>query len=1523
MTNSTPGVLGSSASGLDDRQELLELLLAEAGIAARPEERCIPKRKQHSGVPLSFAQQRLWFLDQLRPNNPVYNIPDAIRLTGRLNGDALHRALGTVVARHESLRTTFDIVDGQHVQVIGEPAEVDLSVRDLQGLPAADREQTLRKEILEEARRPFDLAKGPLYRASLLRLDDCEHILLVTIHHTVSDGWSGEVLFRELGDLYQAYVRGTAPTVPNLPVQYADFAVWQREELQGERLDSLLTYWRRQLDGLETLQLPADFPPPAVQSFEGDNEPFLIPADLANRLREIAQSEGATLFMVLLAAYQALLHRYSGQDDIVVGSPIANRTRSEIEGLIGFFANTLVLRTNCAGNPTFRELLGRVRAMALEAYAHQDIPFERLVEELQPERNLSTNPLFQVTFVLQNYPRTALDFEGLTLTPLDTFTNTAKFDLFLLAIEAPEGLRCNFEYRTDRFEKATVQRTVTHFRELLESIAEHPGQRLSELRILPVPEARCLLSEWNDTHVAYPEDVCLHTLFEAQAAATPDATAVVYEGETLTYRNLDERANQLANHLRTLGIGPERLVCVFAERSIEMVVALYGTLKAGGAYVPLDPGHPRQRLEMILEDSQATVVLTQSHLVHELPATSATVIALDEEWPLIALQSRTAPSTGVGPANLAYVIYTSGSTGKPKGAMNTHRGICNRLLWMQDEYRLDATDRVLQKTPFSFDVSVWEFFWPLLTGAALVVAIPEGHRDSAYLAETIREHQITTLHFVPSMLQVFLEEPGVESCSSIRRIVCSGEALPYELQKRFFSKFHCELHNLYGPTEAAVDVTYWACRRDTVRKIVPIGRPIANIRIYIVDRYNNPVPIGVPGELLIAGVGVARGYLNRPELTRQKFIPDPYTDEPGAQMYRTGDLARYLSDGSIEYLGRTDHQVKVRGLRIELGEIESAIQAYSGVKECVVMAREDTPGDKRLVAYVVPVSLEHSVGEEVSALSSEQVAQWTKVFDDTYTESAPATSALTNFAGWNSSYTGLPIDISDMQAWVNSTVARILAHRPRRVLEIGCGVGLLASRIVPHCEHYTGTDVSAAAIRLLDASLSAYAGKYDLRQQAADDDTGLRGRDYDMAVLNSVVQYLPSLDYFLRVLRLLTSAVRPGGCIFLGDIRSMPLLRHFHASVQLHQSPDSLSLPELGRRVEKAVSDDAELALDPRIFALLREILPVITGVEIELKRGGCDNELVRYRYDVVLRIAGEMQLEPATTMVWRNSDLSFQIPPILEDERPESLQILDVPNARLEQDGQLLSQLEQLVREGGTVGDLRASVRRKRSSSAIEPEIFWTEGEVSGYSTRITWSGRDNDKFDVLLTRGPASRYSLPVERVRRGADRNLHKYATSPLAATFSRNLVPCLRTELRNKLPDYMVPSAFVVLEALPLSANGKADRKHLPPPEQASLTTGRFVAPRTETERQLACIWSELLGLDRVGTDDSFFELGGHSLLATRVISRIREQFGVQVPLRAMFEVPTVAGLAERLDTMKWAAQPRVAAPLAAGRVTGEL
>lgn len=949
--------LGTRSDFGDARRRLLEMY--QRGNAPNDGDNApIPRRKPGEPVPLSLYQQQIWLHAQMQPDRPIYNEVVTIHRRGSLNPELLERSFSEIVRRHEMWRTTFELFEGSPIQKVQAPEPVRLPHADLRSFAPSQRKREALRIAAEDARTPFDLARGPLWRARVVQISDEEHEIFLVMHQIIMDAVTVfQTLLAELAALYDAFSKGEPSPLAEPAVQYGDFAVWQRQQMTPARLASQLNYWRTALAGdLPVLDWPNERPRPAVQSFKGATECLHFEKALVDSLKLLGAGENVTLFMLLVAGFAALLHRYTGETDIILGTPIGARRRRELARVFGYFVNPLALRVDLSGDPSFRDLLPRVRSTVLGAIANADVPFEWLVKETNAVRSPSRNPLFQLMISLEPpLPQVGGEWD---LSVGEISCGTSKLDMYLNMEERPDGLSAPIIYNPDLFDAAAIRRMFSHLGTLLRGAVSDPSARLSELPLLTEAERTHLLVDWNGTAAEFPQDTCIHELFEQQVRRTPNAVALVFEGATLSYGQLNARANQLAHHLRALGVKPDSRVAICLERRFEMVIALLAVLKAGGAYVPLDPSYPAERLHHMLADSQPVALLLERGVrpvFGDLPKTLP-VLELDQTWQFCADQPHTDPgraAIGLTASHLAYVIYTSGSTGAPKGAMNEHRAVSNRLAWTQRAYRLDSRDAVLQKTSFSFDVSVWEFFWPLFVGARLVIAKPGGHKDPAYLCEVITRNRITTMHFVPSMLQVFLEQAEVGKCSSLVRVLCSGEALPATLVRRFQQWMPAvELHNLYGPTEAAVDVTAWACPVKFQRAVVPIGRPIANTRIYILDGRRQPVPVGVAGELYIGGVQVARGYLNRPELTAERFLPDAFAEQ--GRMYRTGDLARWLPDGTIEYLGRNDSQVKLRGFRIELGEIETALAEQPGVLGAAAAVRQDRTGEKFIAAYIIP-----------------------------------------------------------------------------------------------------------------------------------------------------------------------------------------------------------------------------------------------------------------------------------------------------------------------------------------------------------------------------------------------------------------------------------------------------------------------------------------------------------------------------------------------------------------------------------------
>ncbi|MEH1935807.1 MAG: amino acid adenylation domain-containing protein [Nostoc sp.] len=1470
---------------------------------------------RNQNLPLSFAQQRLWFLEQLLPDSPFYNFPQTFRLFGQVNLSALEQSINEIVRRHEVLRTTFALSNGQPVQIIAPALSVPIHLVDLrsrsvsfrESLSESQKDTEIQRLMIEEFQQPFNINRGPLLRTTLLQLDAEEYLLLLSIHHIVFDGWSVSVLFRELTLLYQTFANGLPSPLAELPIQYADFAVWQRQWLQEKVISQELVYWKQQLADLPILELPSHRPRPAIQTYRGARQPLAFSKSLSEAVTRFSQQEGVTLYMTLLAAFQTLLFRYTNSEDILVGSLIANRHHQKIENLIGFFVNTLVLRSDFSGSPSFRQLLKQVREVTLEAYAHQDIPFEKLVEELEPERDLSRHPLFQICFALQNVPMQALELSGLSINHRLEYNGTAKFDLFLELFETPDGISGWFEYSTDLFDAATISRIGEHFQTLAAGIVANPDQKVADLPLLTPAERQQLLVGWNQTQADYPQEICIHQLFEAQVERSPDSVAAIFAEQQITYCELNARANQLARHLQALGVGPDVLVGICVERSLEMIVALLAILKAGGAYIPLDPAYPQQRLSLMLSDSQVSVLLTQQHLLAQLPKHQAHIVCLDRDWQDIATQSQDNLDISINPDNLAYVIYTSGSTGKPKGVQIMHCSVVNFLHFMGQHLELTEQDILLSVTTLSFDIAVLEIFLPITLGARVVMISREETMDGTELIAKLT-NGATVMQATPATWQLLLEA-GWQGSKHLK-ILCGGEALPRKLAQQLQQRC-ATLWNVYGPTETTIwSATYKVISEDGH---ILIGRPIANTQFYILDSQLQPVPVGVSGELYIGGAGLARGYLNRPDLTDAQFIPNPFKKAEGnndLRLYKTGDLVRYLPDGNIEYLSRIDHQVKIRGFRIELGEIEAVLSQHPSVKTGVVIDREDVPGQKRLVAYVVQNQQDENAQELLADWQTEHLSQWQTLYDQTYKQTTEEQNQVFNTIGWNSSYTGMPIPAEEMREWVDHTVERILSLQPSQVLEIGCGTGLLLCKIISHCSKYWGTDFAPEALRQIQQLQMSGQDwpQLTLLQRPADNFEDIQTDAFNTVIINSVVQYFPSIDYLVQVLAGAVNAVKPGGFIFVGDVRSLPLLEAYHASVALYQASSALSTVQLQERVQQRLNQEEELVIHPAFFTALRQHFPKIGHVQIQVKRGQYHNELTKFRYDVILHVGTNTDnTVDIPWLDWQKQELTLSsVRHLLLATQPEILLIRNVPNARVIKE---VKTVELLNNPDGlkTVGELRSHLEQL-PQKGIDPEELWNLSQDLPYLLDIIWSDSSVlDCYEVVFKHCQTQRVDVFSEAI--AFQDPVHTkpwnyYANQPLQSKFTRKLALELRRFLEQKLPEYMIPTAFVCLEKLPLTPNGKLDRRALPAPDQSRSTLKvALITPRTPTEEQMLDIWAKILGIDHMGIRDNFFELGGNSLLAAQLMMSVRETFHVELPVRCIFEQQTIEGLSQIVEKVR--------------------
>ena len=1509
------------------------------------EEQAMTPVARDGDLPLSFAQQRLWFLNLLEPDSTFYNITTGVRLKGRLSVEAIEYSLSQIVSRHESLRTTVGVKDGKPVQIIAPPKPVRLSVIDISYMGEEEQEAAVRRMVDEETRKPFDLMRGPVYRTALLRLSADEHVMFLTMHHIVSDGWSMGVFIRELGTIYTAYLEGRPPSLPDLWIQYADFSAWQQQWLQGAALETQLSYWKQRLgDDLPVLELPTDRTRPGIQTFRGSHEPFALSPELSGAIKALTRQRGVTLFMTLLAAYKALLFRYSGQDDILVGSPIANRNRVEIEHLIGFFLNTLVLRTDLSDNPSFVELLARVREEALGAYAHQDLPFEKLVEELHPERDLSRHPLFQTMFFIQNAPISYLELPEVTLMPVEIEAGATKFDLSMIMHEKREEVNGAVEYSTDLFDRDTIVRFISHYNHLLEAAVADPDRPITELSLFSAAERNQLLVEWNNP-AECRADLLIHRMFEQQAESDPLSTAVSYRGQEISYGELNRKSNQIAYGLVGLGVGPGQIAAIMIDSSPLQIAALLGVLKAGCVFFCIDPDYPATRLEQIFAVVHPSCLIADSD---SLSANGETCSRLGQEagvqfvnldfqigdkaaaldtvvdgrgW--FDFPEVTNPYIEISPSDPAYIVFTSGSTGTPKGIIQSHRSFAQFIAWQSEYFEMKAPSRIAQWASIIYDASYCEIFGALCFGATLCMTSRNDRFDPSSLIEWVRDENITLLQVVPSFCRqilLTLDHDYKEAdfpLHCLETLMLAGEVLSVELATKCLDRFSdsLKLYNLYGPSETILSTYYPVERTSLNRRSIPVGRAIDGREVLILDERNRLCPVGIRGEIYVRSRFLSMGYYQRPEETQKVFKQNPLHDDFPDPVYRTGDMGRWLADGTIEFLGRNDSQVKIRGMRVELGDIEATLLSYPSISECAVVAHDFGESDKRLAAYVVRDLHSEVSYDELRKFYSEgqHVAQYQTIYDEVYRRNQAYADydAGLNLRIWISSYTGQQFLKEEIAENIDDVVNRIMSFSPSRVLEIGCGSGLLLFKIAPHCWHYCGTDISGEALRHLQNQLDAHEEKISdvrLHHTGADNFDDLETGSYDTVIINDVHIYFPSIEYFVRVLEGAVKATAPGGRIFIGGVRSLPLLRAFHTSVQLYKAQASLDREKLRQKIEKQIKLDKELVIDPAFFAALKSHLPEVGHVSIQLKRGRHHNEITRFQYDVVLTLGDAEGSNFRPEVEWM--DCLREQPDLeatrllLENESPDLICFKRIPNARLLGE---IKAIEMLVCDDGpqTSGEIRGAIQSLYDHRAgLDPEDFWTLGDRLPYDVDISWpDSREDGTFDVAFRRRGSS-LRLPLQPAAPETRLPWLHYANNPMHGEFELMLEASLRDFLKEHLPEHMVPSAFIFLDSLPKTRTNKIDRKSLPRPdsERPDLIRG-YVAPRTEIESVIADVWQALLNVDRVGIHDNFFDLGGHSLLAAQAVNKLKDELSVSVPLRAFFEAPTVATLALRIEASR--------------------
>jgi amino acid adenylation domain-containing protein len=1491
-------------------RRLARELRARAGSAERVETRpfglLAPEDRQRlppgveDAYPVARLQAGMLFHGELGAQTSTYHNTVSVHLRAAFDRGKLEAALRGLAERHPALRTSFDLSSfGEPLQLVHADVEIPLEVDDFRGLDPGAQEAALDRWFEQETRRLFDWRRPPLVRFHAHRRSDDRFQLSWSEHHAILDGWSIASMISELAAHYVALLRGPERTVagPAPPAtSYHDFVALERQVLAS---DEARRFWEERLRGATPFRL--------AETSRGDREPARIqtvnlglPQELVNGLQALSRASGVPLKSVLFAAHLRVLSFATGREDLVTGLVSNGRLEHEDgDRVLGLFLNTLPLRVRLEGG-TWRDLVDAAFAAEREA-----LPFRRFpLAEVQ--RITGGRPLFDVAFtfmhfhVMESFTRMTQEIEALEARnniPTD-FALSTYFELHF----ATSRLHLVLDYDSGRISPEVAEAMAGHYRNALEAMVAGPSGRYETCGLLSEAERRRILTEANAAWTDLPVEAPLHELLAARVKESPDAVAVSCGERGLSYRGLGERAARLAAVLRRLGVGPEVRVAVLLDRSLELVVAICAVVEAGGAYVPLDPAAPAERLSFILSDAAVAVLVTNPDGAGTSRAWDLPTVILDGDRIAAPGGEQPGSRAPVPVEGLAYVIYTSGSTGTPKGVAMPHDRVVRLFRATDGWYGFDdSMVWTFFHTP-AFDVSVWEMWGALLHGGQLLmVPYLTSRSPDEFLRLLVRE-RVTVLSQTPSAFRQLVAAATATAKPAdlaLRFVVFGGEALEPAALSPWFERQgdrRPRLVNMYGITETTVHVTYRPIdRADAARRVSPIGRPMPDLATHVLDSRLGPVPIGTPGELVVGGAGLARGYLGRPGLTAARFVPDPFGGRSGARLYRSGDLVRRLPGGELEYLARIDRQVKVRGFRIELAEIESALREHPFVSEAVVDLRDDGSGEGRIVAYVVPRT--GGAAGDRTDLIGDQVDHWRTVFDDTFDTGAGRHGAGFDISGWTSSYTGDAIPESEMREWVDATLDRVLSFSPAAVLEIGCGTGLLASRLAPRCERYWATDFSEAALAVLRTEIGDLPGVRLLRREASSLE-GVPEASFDLVVINSVVQYFPSAEYLVEVLDLAIRAVRDGGQVFVGDVRSLGLGRLFHASVELHRAPASAPVEEVRRRVGAALSAESELLVAPALFQTLADVHPRLTGVRVLLKKGRAGNEMNRFRYDVLLAVGGGQRTAPVGRHLdWDADALDLgAVRRLLAEEAPEALLVSGMPNARLVREAAMADLLWSLG-SGLAVGDLRRAAGDP-GRGAVEPDDALELARELGYEAGVTWAGSgDAARFDALLWRGQrAPRWPVSGSETAGGTP-EWHRWTNDPLSARALGRVAPELREALKRRLPDYMVPSAFVLIQSLPLTPNGKLDRRALPEPDPVRRETARpYVGPRSSIEETLAQIWRDVLGLDRVGVHDNLFEIGGHSLLATQIMARTREALRVDLPIRTLFTAPTVEGLA---------------------------
>ncbi|WP_018694104.1 non-ribosomal peptide synthetase [Algicola sagamiensis] len=1453
-------------------------------LISNADEAPIPSHPNRSEGPLSFAQQRLWFLQQKEQIAGTYNEPCALQLEGQLNITALEQAIRAIIQRHQIFRTKFVEENGIPKQVVEMDAEVQLDFID-------KLDESMLNDTINQ---PFDLEQGKLLRVTLFSISSTEHILLFVMHHIICDGWSAGILNRELAAFYQAFLHEETPDVPPLSCQYLDFSIWQLERSKQPLMQSQLTYWLDTLrDAPEKLDLQTDFPRPAVESYQGARHTFYLEPDVVAALKQRCHSQHCTLYMGCMAIYQALLFRYTHQNDLVVGTAIANRHHSDITDLVGFFVNTLAIRVQLDGSLKFSELLERVKTASQSALSHSELPFEQLVDSLKNERDLSRSPLFQTMLSLQNVPKTKTQLEGLTVSPYLLERQHAKFDLILFLYEEGDQIRGCFEYKTDLFLPDTIAELANHFIFLLQGIIQDPNQPIAKYPLMEHQSQLQLVSKWRQKTSGYDRTKTLPELFRTQAALNPDQIAIRDDSRTLTYLQLEQESNQFAQLFQSKGVQQKDCVVLYLPRSSCFILTMLATVKTGATYVPIDPDTPSQRRESILKDCQPKLICCLSQDSSKFEAQKAShqssLVAMDcAQTQMCKLEfSRDFVLPSICARDPAYLMYTSGSTGQPKGVLVPHLAV-HRLIADRQYVDFTQINCMGHLSNPAFDAATFEIWGALLYGKRLEIIDKFSALQPEVLSNQLRDRHIDCLFLTPALFYTLFETIP-DACQELTYLVLGGEALiPAQMHRLFRVAPPKYVINGYGPTECTTFSCMYTLRPDdNFSQPIPIGKPLQSSQVYVLDEYLNPVPRGVIGELYIGGDGLALGYHNRLKLTAERFIQNPFGQ---GLLYKTGDLVRYLPDGNLGIYGRNDRQIKRRGFRIELEEIESVLRQQSQIADTHVCMHINDDGDQSLVAYFIPAT-------NATVATEARITQWKTLFESTYdTQSSPRTQSSAtydpeyNFQGWNSSYTGEPIPLQQMQEWHEETLDDLRKCQAERVLEVGCGTGLLLAHLAPESHVYWGVDISEAALQtILDLKNSTSELNHVQLCLAPAHALPNFETKFDLIILNSVVQYFPTLTYFIDVLTYLSSYLSPKGVIYLGDIRNYQLLKTYHELVVNTQFSGSQELQQFRTdRVQEHLMDEEELLISPALFQHINRFVPNLQCRSCEMKSGLSLNELTQFRYSAILEKASPEEIDhrhgPSFTWhQWQHTPISIeQIFKQLEQSHSDQVAFSHILNPRLSQ--------------------------ATHDQIQIWPHQLKRWANENGWECYLTWDPEQPQAYDVLFSRTTGVNFfkAHQAHFLSVASVQSMHTYGNFPAAGQLIRQEVPQIKSSIQHLLPEYMQPDTYIPIREWPLTANGKIDLNALPKPHWQS-TKDNIVCtlPTNDIEHQISQIWREVIGRHPIDIHSNFFEVGGHSLLATQVVSRLRHAFSIDIGLQTFFERPTIASLATYIDSITWA------------------